>query len=181
MKILVAGAGHGGLTAAALLSKQGHDVTVYEKKIREEIGYDWEDRFTFALLEDLTGKKIPEDSWRYRGDCAFISPSYKSSVIINYTDENRQKIMQRKPLLNMLIEFASENNVRFEFENNVSLITEDDAVKGLSTAYGDVYADLVIDACGVLSPLRSSLPEKYLVEKNLSKGELFYVRRAYFN
>ena len=181
MKILVAGAGHGGLTAAALLSKQGHDVTVYEKKKREEIGYDWEDRFTFALLEDLTGKKIPEDSWRYRGDCAFISPSYKSSVIINYTDENRQKIMQRKPLLNMLIEFASENNVRFEFENNVSLITEDDAVKGLSTAYGDVYADLVIDACGVLSPLRSSLPEKYLVEKNLSKGELFYVRRAYFN
>ena len=84
-------------------------------------------------------------------------------------------------LLNMLIEFASENNVRFEFENNVSLITEDDAVKGLSTAEGDVYADLVIDACGVLSPLRSSLPEKYLVEKNLSKGELFYVRRAYFN
>lgn len=29
MKILVAGAGHGGLTAAAILANAGHSVTVY--------------------------------------------------------------------------------------------------------------------------------------------------------
>ena len=30
-KIIVAGAGHGGLTAAALLADKGFDVTVYER------------------------------------------------------------------------------------------------------------------------------------------------------
>lgn len=34
MKILVAGAGHGGLAAAALLAKDGHSVTVFEKNTR---------------------------------------------------------------------------------------------------------------------------------------------------
>ncbi len=31
MKIIVVGAGFGGMTAAALLAKEGHDVTVVEK------------------------------------------------------------------------------------------------------------------------------------------------------
>ena len=34
-KIIVAGAGHGGLTAAYNLAKNGFDVTVYEKNKRE--------------------------------------------------------------------------------------------------------------------------------------------------
>ena len=59
-KILVAGAGHGGLVAAALLAKQGCDVTVYEAKREEDIGHDWEDRFTFSLLEKIVGKEIPD-------------------------------------------------------------------------------------------------------------------------
>ena len=58
-RILVAGAGHGGLAAAALLAKNGFDVTVIERKKREEMGHDWEDRFTFSLLTDLLG--ITED------------------------------------------------------------------------------------------------------------------------
>ena len=40
-KIIVAGAGHGGLTAAYNLSKNGFDVTVFEKGDREGLGYDW--------------------------------------------------------------------------------------------------------------------------------------------
>ena len=38
-KILVAGAGHGGLVAAAILAKQGYDVTVYEAKKKEDLGH----------------------------------------------------------------------------------------------------------------------------------------------
>ena len=34
-KIIVAGAGHGGIAAGALLAKNGFDVTVYEKQKRK--------------------------------------------------------------------------------------------------------------------------------------------------
>jgi len=45
MKILVAGAGHGGLAAAGLLAKQGAEVTVFERGAEEGLGYDWTDIF----------------------------------------------------------------------------------------------------------------------------------------
>ena len=181
MKILVAGAGHGGLAAAALLAEAGHSVTVYEKKNRNEMGYDWEDRFTFGIVESLTGEKIPDESWRFRGDCAFVSPSYNSSVIIRYNDENRQRIMQRKPLIEMLISFAERKGVKTEFESPVTVICDESGVKGLHTPAGDVYADLVIDSSGVFSLLRSSLPDSFLIEKKPSTGEVFYVQRAYLS
>lgn len=73
MKIIVAGAGHGGLTAAALLSAAGHDVSVLEKEKRENLGHDWEDRFTFEILREITGQEIPGQSRRYRGDSAFMT------------------------------------------------------------------------------------------------------------
>ena len=42
-KIIIAGAGHGGLIAGSLLAEKGYDVTVYERHIRDDLGYDWED------------------------------------------------------------------------------------------------------------------------------------------
>ena len=44
-KIIVAGGGHGGITAGMLLAKHGYDVTVYEKNTRENMGHDWTDIF----------------------------------------------------------------------------------------------------------------------------------------
>ena len=55
-KIVVAGAGHGGVIAAAKLAKEGFDVTVYEKKKRENIGHDWEDRFDFQTVLEAVEK-----------------------------------------------------------------------------------------------------------------------------
>ncbi len=46
--IIIAGAGHGGLAAAARLAQAGHTVTVFENKNRTELGYDWHDRFSFS-------------------------------------------------------------------------------------------------------------------------------------
>ena len=51
-KIIVAGAGHGGLAAAALLAKQGYDVTVIEAKKRAEMGHDWHDVMVKSSLTD---------------------------------------------------------------------------------------------------------------------------------
>ncbi|MBR5113472.1 MAG: NAD(P)/FAD-dependent oxidoreductase [Clostridia bacterium] len=182
MKITVAGAGHGGLVVAALLAKSGHDVTVYEKKKRDELGHDWEDRFTFSLLEEIIGKKIPDTAWRYRGDCSFVSPSRTSNVVINYNDSNRQKIMWRKYLIGTLLDFAEESGVRFEYGSEVlAPVIKDNAVTGIKTEKSEVLSDFVIDAAGVFSPLRTNLPELFGIEKTPARGDLFYAKRAYFN
>lgn len=183
--IIVAGAGHGGLIAAAKLSEKGYNVTVYEKQEKSQLGHDWEDRFTFSLLDELIGiseKNFPENCWRYRGDCAFVSPAKRKKVIINYTDENRQKIMWRKPLINMLLDNAEKAGVNFEYLTEIKApIIENGRVAGIKTDKGDICADMVIDAAGIFSPVRCNLPDSFGIEKMPKHGDLFYAYRAYFN
>ena len=183
--IIVAGAGHGGLIAAAKLAKNGYKVTVYEKKTREEMGHDWEDRFTFSLLEKLIGiseNNLPENCWRYRDDCAFVSPAKRKKVVINYTAENRQKIMWRKPLINMIIDNALNCGVEINFSTEISApLIENNRVVEIKTADGEIRADMVIDAAGVFSPVRCNLPDSFGIEKQPKNGDLFYAYRAYFN
>lgn len=184
-KIIVAGAGHGGLIAAGRLAAKGFDVTVYEKKDRDELGHDWEDRFTFSLLEELIGiseDKLDEKYWRYRGDCAFVSPAKKKNVIIHYDDEHRQKIMWRKYLINLLLEYCIANNVKIEFNTEITgPIVTDSKVSGIKTVHGEKFADMVIDSCGIFSPLRSKLPDEAGIEKKPKSGDVFYAYRAYFD
>ncbi|MBR4728097.1 MAG: FAD-dependent monooxygenase [Clostridia bacterium] len=184
-RILVAGAGHGGLVAAAKLAKQGFDVTVIEKEARAALGHDWEDRFTFSLMNDLLGIRecdFPAGSWRVRGDCAFISPAKRKRVEIFYDEAQAQRVMWRKPLIGMLLDAAQTAGVKFRFETPVlGPITEGTRVTGLRTQAGDLEAALVIDAAGVFSPVRMSLPAACEIEQSPQRGDLFYAWRGYFN
>lgn len=183
--IIIAGAGHAGLVAGAMLAKNGYSVTVYEKKQENELGHDWEDRFTFSLLADILGiseKELPADAWRYRGDCAFLSPKQKTKVTIHYTEATRQKVMWRKPLLAMLTENAKKCGVKFAFGTDiVAPIIENGKVTGIRTAQGDKNGDLVIDSAGIFSPVRANLPDNFRIEKMPRRGDVFYAYRAYFN
>lgn len=182
--IIVAGAGHGGLVAAAKLAEKGHRVKIIEKKNREELGHDWEDRFNFSLLEKLgviSENELPDDIWNFRGDCAFVSPAKRKKVIINYNDDNRQRIMWRKPLINLLLDYALRSGAEIEFETEIlSPIVKNEKVIGIKTNKGELTADLVIDAAGVFSPIRTKLPESFGIEKSPKHGDLFYAYRAYF-
>ena len=184
-KILVAGAGHGGLVAAAKLAKQGFDVTVIEKEAREALGHDWEDRFTFSLLNDLLGIQesvFPAGSWRVRGDCAFISPAKRKRVEIFYDAAQAQRVMWRKPLIGMLLAAAEAAGVKFQFQTAVlGPLTQGERVTGLRTEAGDLPAALVIDAAGVFSPVRMGLPAACEIEREPQRGDLFYAWRGYFN
>lgn len=182
-KIIVAGAGHGGLIAAAKLAKAGYDVCLFEKEARENLGHDWEDRFTFSVLTDaVEASEVPQGSWRYRGDCAFISPSHRTEVKIKYTEENRQKVMWRKPLVKMLLDYADKCGVKFFFGARVlAPIVENDRVVGITTSDKEERADMIIDAAGVFSPLRTALPDEFHIEKSVKRGDVFYAYRAYYD
>ena len=182
-QILVAGAGHGGLVAAAMLSRHGYAVTVVEAKKKEDLGHDWDDRFSFGLLSALTStpeSDFPEGSVVTRGDCTFISPRKRKEVVVRFDENNRHRLMDRKALLSLLLKNAESAGVNFLFETAVlGPLTADDRVTGLSTARGDMPADLVIDAAGVFSPVRMNLPESFGIEKTPKRGDLFYAWRGY--
>ena len=183
--ILVAGAGHGGLAAAALLAGNGYDVTVLERQERANLGHDWEDRFSFRLLSSLTGvpeEQFPEGSWRFRGDCAFVSPNKQTKVVVRYTDETRQRVMDRKAVVKLLLAAAEERGAKLRFGVEVTgPLIDNDRVAGLATSEGDCFADLVVDAAGVFSPVRMGLPESFGIEREPREGDLFYAYRAYFD
>ncbi len=183
--IIVAGAGHGGLIAAARLSAAGHNVTVFEKKQKDELGYPWQDRFTFSLLTDalgITEDELPKNSWTYRGDCDFVSPSKNKHVVIRYTEETRQRIMWRKPLLQLLLEHAENCGVDIKFGTPVAgALIDGNTVTGIYTSATEYKADLVIDAAGVFSPVRCTLPKYFNIETEPKRGDLFYAYRAYYH
>lgn len=181
--IIVAGAGHGGLVTAAKLAKKGFDVTVFEKGKKGTLGHDWEDRFNFDNLSNvLEVKELPVDIWRYRGDCAFVSPSHHTTVKIKYTEETRQKVMWRKPLIDLLTDFAEKCGAVIRYECEIlAPIVDGDKVVGVKTADGDVYGDLIVDALGVNSVIRCSLPDSFNIEKQLKRGDAFYAYRAYYD
>ena len=131
------GAGHGGVIAAAKLAKEGFDVTVYEKKKRENIGHDWEDRFDFRTVLDAVEKdEMPDGAWKYRGNTVFVSPSKRTEVKIDFAPDKRQKVMWRKPLINIIIDYAESSGVKFAFENEIlSPIIKGNAVVGICTCF----------------------------------------------
>ncbi|MBQ6466442.1 MAG: NAD(P)/FAD-dependent oxidoreductase [Clostridia bacterium] len=184
-KVIIAGAGHAGLVLASKLPASEFDVLIIEKNSRENLGHDWEDRFTFELLESVTGKSIndfPDNSWRYRGDSAFISPSKRTSVPVTYSENDKQKVMWRKPLINMLITSAEKAGARFIYNTDITgPIIAEGRVTGIKTDKEEYYADIVVDCAGVFSPVRSNLPEEYMIERNPGRGDLFYAWRAYFD
>ena len=184
--IIIAGAGHGGLVAGAILAQHGYDVTVYEKKQKNELGYDWHDRFDFSLLTGFLGistDELNKEIWEYRGDCAFVSPSKNKKIIINYDEDNRQKIMWRKHLIQMLVSHAEQCGVKFVFGAEISSpVITGARVCGFKTSDGKVItADLTIDAAGINSPLRTGLPKYFNIENAPKNGEVFYAYRAYFD
>ncbi len=181
--IIVAGAGHGGLTAAYHLSKSGYTVTVYERAAQEsELGYEWEDFFdarTFdeaGMPEPATGKipKVPISFYGPNPDDEPISQVFNNGEV--------EMHMNRKELYAHLLGLVKEAGVQIVFGCTIyAPILIGNRIVGIKTSLGDFMGDLVIDAAGVDSPLRTNLPDYIGVQKTLRKYEYVYAYRAYFN
>lgn len=181
-RIIVAGGGHGGIATAMLLAKNGLDVTVYEKNTRETMGYDWTDIFAPDSLNDIGIEMPSADLYEFKTDMTFYSTDEKIPIYQHTPDDEKEIKMERRDIYKMLIENAEKYGVKFEYGYDIQApIVNSTRVVGIKTDKGDVYADLVIDACGCMSPVRINLPKNFRVQNVPVKNEKFYVYRAFFN
>ncbi|MCR5485195.1 MAG: NAD(P)/FAD-dependent oxidoreductase [Clostridiales bacterium] len=180
--ILVAGAGHGGIAAAAELAKKGFDVTVIEKKQRSELGYDWTDIFDPNSL-NVAGIPHPaQDKFEYKQNMTFFSPSRSVGLTQDVPKNDLEIKMERRDIYDHLINHAEKCGVKFIYGREaLKPLILGNRVVGLYTSDGDMYADLVIDAAGAHSAVRSNMPEESLVENEVGSFEQFYVYRAFYN
>lgn len=186
-KIIVAGAGHGGLGAAAMLAKSGLDVTVYEKKEQNKLGYDWKDAFYIDAFTAIGMKLPPEELYGIGSLMTFYGPSCKTALKEKSdpkgrTIKNTPVKMERKVIYKLLIDYCLECGVKFVFNCEITgVVIDKDRVIGIKTASGEVYADLVIDAAGIDSPVRTNLPSFMGIQNEATSNDRITIYRAYYN
>ncbi len=181
-KILVAGGGHGGIATAMILASHGFDVTVFEKNEEGKMGYDWTDIFDPKALREVGLKMPPEDKFEYKIDMTFYSPNERKPILQRVPEKEREIKMERSDIYELLITEAVKCGVKLEYNCQVfSAIVEDGKVLGIDTSKGRFYGDLVIDAAGCESKVRSSLPEEFGVQAHPKENEKFFVYRAFYN
>ncbi len=181
-KIIVAGLGHGGIAAAALIAQKGYDVTVYEKKKEGTLGYDWTDIFAPAALK-IAGMEMPdEDKFEYKEDMTFFNPSFTTALRQNVPEDQLEIKMERRDIYEHFINHALECGVKIVYDCEVKApIVLGNRVVGIKTEKGEVYGDLIIDACGMNSPVRRNLPESFGIEKDVARNEKISIYRAFYD
>ena len=108
-KILVAGAGHGGLVAAIHLAKNGYNITVVEKDNPDTLGHDWHDWLNMDAF-DRSGIDRPHESTFFAGmPQGFRNP--KGTVMLRVPVDEGSICMDRKLLISYLISLAEEAGV----------------------------------------------------------------------
>lgn len=179
-RIIVAGGGHGGIATAMLLAKKGFDVTVYERNAKDKMGYDWTDIFDKKGWTAI-GLPLPE-KFKLKQDMTFYGPAMETALTQNTEDDKKEIQMERRDIYAHLISHAEKAGVKFQYEENIEKpILFGNRVVGIKTDKGEYLADLVIDACGLNSPVRRALPPSMGIQNDPIEYEQFYVYRAFFN
>ncbi len=181
-KIIIAGGGHGGIAVGMLLAQNGFQVEVYERHERDKMGYDWTDIFNPRAFKSIGLPMPPADMYVYKTYMTFYSTSENTAVEQHVPESEREIKMERRDIYKYLIGHAEKAGVKFNYDYNITgAIVQGKTVVGIKTDKGDVYGDLVIDACGCDSALRASLPEEFGIQANVGKYEKFFIYRAFFN
>ena len=180
-KIIIAGGGHGGITCGAILAKNGYDVTIYEKNKSDNMGHDWTDIFdpkAFAAV----GMDMPDrEMFNYKHNMTFFGPSLTTRLVQDVPENELEIQMERRDIYKCLISYAEKCGVKFVYDCEVKgPIMLGNRVVGIRTDKGEHLGDLVIDACGINSVLRSQLPQYLGIQKEAIDFERFYVYRAFY-
>ena len=180
-KIIIAGGGHGGITCGAILAKNGYDVTLYEKNDADKMGHDWTDIFDPKAFKAV-GMEMPErEMYEFKNNMTFYSPDMKTNMTQNVPEDELEIQMERSDIYKCLVDYAVKCGVKFEYGVSVEgPVMLGNRVVGIKTDKGTEYADLVIDACGINSPVRMNLPAYLGIQKEAQEFERFYVYRAFY-
>ena len=181
-RIVVAGAGHGGLVAAYYLALAGYNVTVYERQAEGTLGYEQSDSVHLDGFEEA-GIPVPEKYRVKRTPLSFIIPGTDlPPLTLGVHDDSYNVEIDRKALYDLLLGLAEEAGATVLYGVTVEgPIMLGSRVAGIRTSSGCVYADLVIDACGLSSPVRKNLPEFTLTDKEAARPDMLTAYRAYFD
>lgn len=179
-KIVIIGAGQGGLQAAKVLAESGRDVTVYEKCGIENLSRDRWDTIELDVFDDL-GIPVPEGSFKDSA-CGATAPFSDVPLFLGLEPEKRDWTVDRRVFAPQLVHAAEEKGAKFIFNTEVeSLITDNRSVKGIVVGGEEIYADLVIDASGVYSPFRASLPKRCNITAQPDDEDVFFTWDALFD
>ena len=181
IKIAVAGAGVGGVVCAYYFAKNGYDVTVYERNAYSLVTYSWHDDIAVESFDAIGLGMPPEDLYYPKRNWTFVPPMSDMHIYAGLEQPTDISI-DRRGFLHWLIELARQEGVHFEFGKEVTLWVDGDTVRGLHVGgpQGIPYA-LVVDNCGVDSPLRAALPESFGIQRTAGEEDVFSAYRAFFN
>ena len=179
MKVLVAGAGIGGLVAAGRLAELGLEVEVIEKSPSvEKMRYDWHDDVSPKMFRRL-GIEIPKEHWK-KQSWTFCTTG-EAVVREFFQDETDPDLsIERTPLNKTLAEYATTRGAKIRFSAVAQApVIKDGRVCGLVIDGKEEIADFVLDSAGAYSPIRSQLPEEFKITKFPGDDEVFEVYRAF--
>ncbi|MBR2730614.1 MAG: hypothetical protein IKD72_01345 [Clostridia bacterium] len=124
----------------------------------------------------------PVTKFEYKVDMTFFGPSFRVGLQQHVPLDNREIKMERADIYDHLIGHALAQGVKIEYGCRIEApILFGNRVVGVKTSAGDFYGDLVIDACGVDSPLRLQLPDSLGIEKDPGEMGKIYIYRAFYN
>ena len=181
-KILVLGAGQGGMVAAIKLAEAGFDVTVLEAAKEGEVGYPWYDDIRHDIFDLVDIPEPPREDYTQKSKWIFWSPDNESSLIVPPLPPMEEIAVSRRGLSRHLIKLARDAGATVECGVKVKeLMVKKNQVVGAKTATGKKYeADLVIDASGLRSPFRGQVPKKFHIEAQPKDSEVLSVYRGFF-
>lgn len=149
MRIIILGAGYGGLQAARILASAGNDVLLLEKNKREKIGFDWPIDVEPTVFSELD-VPLPEGSTRCPSLDCYVSTS-RSAKTIDIPEDHLAWHVNGHALSMELVSLCEEAGVQFRFEKPASELFRDENgnIHGVMLDGFPLEADLVIDSIGL--------------------------------
>ena len=176
-KILILGAGIGGLYCAYILGKNGYNVTLLESRSQDELGFPWCDAVDPDTFKDV-GIDLPSDAYIPKQVLSFIGPQGEGQI---RQKDNKAKSLDvdRKKLIKTLISLASAYSTIYFNTNADELLIEDNFVIGAKCGDKIYKAELTIDSTGVFSKYRESTPTHFLMRDEFKDEDVIHAYRTF--